>query len=431
MQRVFVLDNLKQALMPCHPARARALLKKGEAAIYRRFPFTIILKNRQGGVTQCQEFKLDPGSKITGLALVLKGKQLNKVVWAAHLTHRSQTITQNLLSRRAIRRSRRHRKLRYRPARFNNRCRTAKLLAPSLYSRVNHIMVWTRRLLQKTPISSIAVETVKFDTQQMQAPEISGVEYQQGNLFGYEIREYLLEKWSRTCAYCDATNVPLEIEHIIPKSKGGTIRLSNLTLSCRPCNIQKGSSPIQEFLAKDTQRLQRTLKQCSTPLKDAAAVNSTRYAVGENLKQLNIPISFSSGGRTKFNRTQQGYKKNHYIDAACVGESGNNIFIPKSLTPLDIIASGRGTRQMCRMDRFGFQRTSTKSEKQVKGFKTGDFVKVVITNGKKKGYYTGRIAIRSSGNFNLKTKKETLQGINYRYCKLLHHSDGYHYFAKW
>ena len=44
MQRVFVLDANQQPLMPCHPARARELLSKGKAAVYRRYPFTIILK---------------------------------------------------------------------------------------------------------------------------------------------------------------------------------------------------------------------------------------------------------------------------------------------------------------------------------------------------------------------------------------------------
>jgi hypothetical protein len=87
-----------------------------------------------------------------------------------------------------------------------------------------------------TPISSISVEAVRFDMQQMENPEISGIEYQQGTLAGYECREYLLEKWGRKCAYCDAENVPLQIEHIQPKGRRGSDRISNLTLACRPCN---------------------------------------------------------------------------------------------------------------------------------------------------------------------------------------------------
>ena len=70
MNRVFVLSSTKKPLMPCHPARARALLRKGRAAVYRRAPFTIILNDRADGETQPVEFKADPGSKTTGLALV-------------------------------------------------------------------------------------------------------------------------------------------------------------------------------------------------------------------------------------------------------------------------------------------------------------------------------------------------------------------------
>ncbi|WP_197047582.1 HNH endonuclease, partial [Planktothrix serta] len=67
--------------------------------------------------------------------------------------------------------------------------------------------------------------------QQLENPEISGIEYQQGELQGYEVRQYLLEKWSRKCAYCGVENVPLEVEHIHPKSQGGTDRISNLTVA--------------------------------------------------------------------------------------------------------------------------------------------------------------------------------------------------------
>jgi len=56
---------------------------------------------------------------------------------------------------------------------------------------------------------------VRFDLQQLQNLEVSGVEYQRGELFGFEVKEYPLEKWSRKCAYCGIENVPFEIEHIV------------------------------------------------------------------------------------------------------------------------------------------------------------------------------------------------------------------------
>jgi 5-methylcytosine-specific restriction endonuclease McrA len=243
MQRVFVLDSNRKPLMPCHPARARKLLSSGKAAVYRRYPFTIILKHRSDGEVQPVELKLDPGSKTTGIALVAHFQKGREAIWAAHLHHRGEAIRLALEKRRVIRQSRRNSKTRYRPARFDHRRRPEGWLPPSLRSRVDNMKNWTIRLLQWVPITSIAVEVVRFDTQKMQNPEISGVEYQQGELQGYEVRQYLLEKWGRKCAYCDQEGVPLEVEHMVPRSKGGSNRVSNLTLACNSCNLEKGNRP--------------------------------------------------------------------------------------------------------------------------------------------------------------------------------------------
>ena len=242
MSKIFVIDTNKQPLQPCHPARARQLLKKGKAAVYRRYPFTIILKREivdadnqplrcAEGVADVQaiapRLKIDPGSKTTGLAIV--NDDTGDVVFAAELQHRGQQIKKSLDSRRASRRGRRSRKTRYRKPRFNNRTQPKGWLPPSLMSRIYNIETWIKRLRQLCPIVAISLELVKFDTQAMVNPEISGVEYQQGELFGYEVREYLLEKFGRKCAYCGAENVPLQVEHIVPKARGGSNRVSNLT----------------------------------------------------------------------------------------------------------------------------------------------------------------------------------------------------------
>jgi 5-methylcytosine-specific restriction endonuclease McrA len=241
MQRVFVIDKNKQPLMPCHPARARELLAAGKAAVFRRYPFTIILKDREGGEVQPTTFKIDPGSKQTGLVLVADFQRGKRVIWAAVLEHRGQQIKENLEKRRAVRRSRRKRKTRYRAARFDNRRRAEGWLPPSLQSRVDNIWTWYGRIYRFAPMHALSMELVRFDTQLMQNAEINGVEYQQGELAGYEAREYLLEKFGRQCAYCEAKDVPLEIEHILPKSRGGTNRVSNLTLACHDCNQKKGN----------------------------------------------------------------------------------------------------------------------------------------------------------------------------------------------
>ncbi len=82
---------------------------------------------------------------------------------------------------------------------------------------------------------------------------------------------------------------------------------------------------------------------------------------------------------------------------------------------------------MCRVDKFGFPRTKAKSLKAVKGFQTGDIVKAVVTKGKKIGTYVGRVAVRKTGSFNIKTSVGTVQGIAWKYCKLVQKMDGYLY----
>lgn len=427
MSRVFVLDKNKKALMPCCEARARKLLSKGKAKVYRRCPFTIILTCREGGETQPIEFKVDPGSKATGIALVGQFAKGFEVIWGRNLYHRGAKISQSLKKRRAIRRSRRNRKTRYRKPRFANRRRKQGRLFPSLQSRVDNIWHWAFKLDRLAPITTVAVETVRFDTQKIQNPEISGVMYQQGELFGYEVKEYLLEKWGRKCAYCDREGVPLQIEHIVPKSRGGSDRISNLTLACRECNQKKGNRSVEEFLKKDIERLARIVAVSKTPLKDAAAVNSIRFAIWERLKSFGKPTTYASGGRTKFNRLKQDYVKDHWIDAACVGETGEHVKIPLHFKAGQICATGRGTRQVCRVDKYGFPRTSAKTDKKVFGFQTGDIVKAVVPTGKKRGTYCGKVAVRSSGFFNIQTRDKTIEGINHKFCRLVHRRDGYTY----
>lgn len=187
--RVFVLNKDKKPLSPCHPARARELLDKGKAKVFKMQPFTIILKKQKKNPKfQDTKIKIDPGSKTTGLAIILKSK--NKgwfLVWAANLEHRGQAIVQKLISRRQIRRSRRNRKTRYRQTRFLNRksSKPKGWLPPSLLSRVNNIITWVKRLQKSCKIKSCTLETVRFDTQKMMNPKVFGYKYQQGTLFGY------------------------------------------------------------------------------------------------------------------------------------------------------------------------------------------------------------------------------------------------------
>lgn len=425
VSRVFVLDRKGEPLMPTTPARARHLLKTGRAVIHRQYPFTIRLKDRAGGDTQDIAIKIDPGSKTTGIALLRKGAAADEVLHLSEITHRGATIRKSMGQRSNYRRRRRSANLRYREKRFDNRVRKEGWLPPSLQSRCDNISSWAQKYRKLAPITSTSVERVRFDMQQMVTPEISGIEYQQGSLAGYEIREYLLEKWGRCCAYCAKTDIPLQIDHIEPRARGGSDRISNLTLACQTCNQAKGSKPVGEFLKGKPGVLAKIKRQAQAPLRDAAAVNATRNAICRDLLATGLPVETASGGMTKWNRSRLGIPKSHCLDATCVGEV---IDIAGWDQPvLNIKAMGRGSYQRTRLNRFGFPRGYLMSEKSIHGFQTGDIVRAIVPKGKKTGTHTGRVAIRKSGSFNIDTPPGLVQGISHKHCRILQRNDGYGY----
>lgn len=422
---VFVLDERKRPLMPCSEKRARKLLRKGRAVVHRMHPFTIRLKDRTVEKSELQplRLKLDPGAKVTGVAVLREDSPDEaETVLLAEIRHRTD-IKQKLEERRYYRRSRRNRKARYRKPRFLNRRRPEGWLPPSLRARVEQTLRAVEKLRKLLPITAISVEHVKFDTQKLQNPEISGIEYQQGTLFGYEVREYLLEKWGRRCAYCGKENVPLEIEHIIPKSRGGTDRVSNLALACRECNQAKGNKTAAEFGFPHIQ------EQAKPPLRSAAYMNATRFALYERLKATGLPVEGGSGAQTKMNRIALGLPKTHYYDACAVGQSTpGKIRINQEYAQI-WSAVGRGTRRMCNPDRYGFPRGHRKAQRRYFGFSTGDLVRAVVPKGKYAGMWTGSVAVRASGFFDLKdvAGKRIAQGIHRQSIQLIQRFDGWRY----
>ena len=372
--------------MPCRPARARRLLRAGRARVVKRFPFVIRLVDRTVEQSEVQPvlIKLDPGSRETGAAVVRDdGKKRHHALAFFVIEHRGGAIRDALKARSAFRRRRRSQNLRCRSPRFLNRVKPKGWLPPSLRHRVETTLSFVRRMCRYLPVSGIAAELVKFDSQKLQTPEVSGIEYQQGTLFEYEVREYLLEKFGRKCVYCGAEGVPLNIDHVVPRAKGGSNRVSNLVLA----------------------RVRRELK---TPLRDAAAVNATRWVLFNELKATGLPVETGSGALTKFNRHAFGVEKEHWLDALCVGRL-NGAVTRKGLNVLEIRCMGRGSRQRTRLTKYGFPRGYLMRQKCVHGFATGDMVEANVPKGKKAGLWRGRVAVRVSGSFNIQTPKGVIQ----------------------
>ena len=463
--RVFVLDKNRHPLDPCHPARARRLLKAGRAAIFRRQPFTIILKDREvaNSVVHPHRVKLDPGSRTTGVALL--SDDTGTVVWGAEIEHRGAAIHLRMTARSALRHGRRQRHTRYRAPRFRNRhpapcvvcgknarhghktCRVhtgvrpetpavPRRLPPSLESRVATVETWVKRLFRLAPVAAISMELVCFDLQKVENPEVRGVEYQQGELAGYEVKEYLLLKFDHRCAYCDGLSKEpvLEVEHETPRSRGGSDRVSNLAIACHTCNQEKGKRTPEEW-AEDLRPSHKAIDQvraancgrvraqAKAPLRDAAAVNSTRWGLWHRLATLGLPVEAGSGGLTKFNRTKLGLPKAHWLDAACVGASTPDGLRIEGGATLWIMATGHGKRQRCGTDKHGFPIRHAPRAKRFLGFRTGDVVRAIVLQGKHAGTHVGRVAARRSGSFRV----GSADGISWRHCRLIQRADGYEY----
>ena len=462
--RVFVVDKHGNPLMPCHPARARKLLKSGRARVHHLAPFVIRLVDKE--VEQCEVpgvvVKIDPGSKHTGIACARVDESgITHGLVSIQLDHRGQRIHKKMGQRASYRRRRRSADLRYRAPRWNNRhpqaCRACGKnarhgggycglciqkrnfvdngyrqyrLPPSLLHRVATTTSWVKRLSRWAPVTSLVMELVRFDTQLMQNSETSGIEYQQGTLAGYEVREYLLEKWGRKCAYCEVENVPLNIDHILARSRGGTDRISNLTLACKSCNESKGSENVETWCERrfggqeGKEVANRVTAQAKASLDDTAAVNSTRWALWQALQNTGLPVSVGTGGRTKWNRSRQSIPKSHTLDALCVGKVDGIGSVPNNV--LIVTCTGRGQHQRTKPDRYGFPRSNLPRTKTLHGLRTGDFVRAVVSKGKHSGVHVGRVGVRSSGYIRV----GRVDGISAKNCTVLQRADGYGYERK-
>ena len=381
--KVFVLSQEGKPLMPTTPRRARLWLKASRARVVRQDPFTIRLCFATKAHVQPAVVGVDTGSKDVGIAATTSGE----VVFQAEV-HLRDDVTSRLLQRRQYRRNRRGRKTRYREARSDNRRRPNGWLPPSLHSKSEATVKAVRFIASFLPVGRVIVEVGSFDTQKMQNPDIAHLEYQQGELQGYLLREYVLEKWQRKCAYCDACGVPLEIEHIVPKSRGGSNRTSNLTLACHPCNERKGKLTAREFGFPDVQAVARV------PLKDAAQVSALKSRVVSDLQAIlgASRVSITYGYQTKYKRIQVlELPKSHTNDAVAIACAMGEVVKPLEMVHhLRCLARGQYQR---------FNGLHSEHEcwapRKVRGFKLYELVKAKGDMG----YIAGR---REKGAFVIK-----------------------------
>ena len=332
--RVPVINMRNEPLMPTTPAKARKLIKDRKAKVISTNPFAIQLLYATGETRQPITLGIDSGYKHIGFSAVTEKRELMSGE-AAIRTDIPKLNTEKYMYRRG-----RRNKLWYRQPRFMNRENNSEgWLAPSIGHKLQTHVRLIEKLKGILPVSKIVIEVASFDTQKMQNPEISGIEYQQGELQGYEIREYLLEKFRRQCVYCGKSGVPLEIEHLTPKSRGGSDTVDNLAIACHSCNQEKNNLTAEEFGHPEVR------KKASTPLKDAAFMNNVRW----KLTQL-TGAEHTFGYITKRNRISFGTDKSHANDAFVIAGG-----IEQIRTSPYVVTQRRRNNRSLQLNRKGFK----------------------------------------------------------------------------
>ena len=311
---VYVLDIDGQPLMPtARHGKVRRLLNSHLAKVVKRCPFTIQLLYQSTKETQPVSLGVDAGSKHIGLAATTE----KNVVYQEELAPRNDVV-KLLSARRALRRSRRNRKTRYRKSRFNNRVHSKHKgwLAPSVEVKIQEHITAIKRICQILPISEIHVETAEFDFQRLKAmeegnPLPAGTDYQLGEQYNfYNTRQYVLHRDGYTCQCCGAhdNNVRLHVHHIESRQTGGNAPNDLITL-CEHCHKALHEGKLKLPKGKKRGRSYR----------DAAFMGIMRKTLLERLrKEADAPVTGTYGYITKYWREKAGLEKSHINDAICI-----------------------------------------------------------------------------------------------------------------
>ena len=79
----------------------------------------------------------------------------------------------------------------------------------------------------------------------------------------WKIKQRRLKKEGPHCTYCDriVTEDQIQIDHIIPRNRGGSGKVTNLVLACRKCNALKSDHSLKRFMRKANLEAARIYKE--------------------------------------------------------------------------------------------------------------------------------------------------------------------------
>lgn len=313
---VYVVDKNGQPLMPTHNgAKVRVLLKQKRVKVVSKCPFTIKLLYESTSFTQPLTLGVDTGSKYVGSAVI--NDITSEVVYESQ-TELRDDIKLKMDRRRQHRRTRRN-KLRYRPARFDNRkaSKRKNRYTPTLIAKLQGHKREIEFIKSSLPIKYVILEVGEFDPQLLQDPTLAyrkwgyakGELYQQGNF-----KQAAKARDGYKCQCCGKKNCRLEVHHLLPRSRGGSDKLANLITLCTDCHHLAHSSE-EQLLAFQ----KKFGKKAKGALRHTTQMNVIRHMLQKEYPNAELTYGFI----TKEMHRVFGLEKLHTIDACCIASRGS------------------------------------------------------------------------------------------------------------
>lgn len=395
---VYVQDIDGKPMMPTtRHGKVRRLLKANKATVVNLCPFTIQLTYKSTDHKQPVTLGIDAGAKHIGFSATTEKEEL----FACETILRTDIV--DLLSTRSQNRRTRISRLRYRKPKFNNRVFSKKKgwVAPSVKQRIDSHLNEVNEIHKILPITKIVIEAAQFDTHKMKNPNISGIDYQNGEQLGFwNVREYVLFRDGHKCSYCKgkSKDLILNIHHIESRKTGGDSP-SNLITLCETCHKEyhKGNIDL---------KVRRGKSLCG-----AAIMGIMKWRLYDELKSRYSNVSMTFGYITKYNRIKYGIEKSHTSDAFVISKNFNAKRIEYQYLKRLV---RRHNRQIHKMKILkGGKKKNNQAPFEVFGFRLFD--KVLYNN--EINFIYGR---RKSGNFNIRDfNGENPKDVSYKKLKLI------------
>ena len=395
---VYVQDIDGKPMMPTtRHGKVRRLLKANKATVVNLCPFTIQLTYKSTDHKQPVTLGIDAGAKHIGFSATTEKEEL----FACETILRTDIV--DLLSTRSQNRRTRRSRLRYRKPKFNNRVFSKKKgwVAPSVKQRIDSHLNEVNEIHKILPITKIVIEAAQFDTHKMKNPNISGIDYQNGEQLGFwNVREYVLFRDGHKCSYCKgkSKDLILNIHHIESRKTGGDSP-SNLITLCETCHKEyhKGNIDL---------KVRRGKSLCG-----AAIMGIMKWRLYDELKSRYSNVSMTFGYITKYNRIKYGIEKSHTSDAFVISKNFNAKRIEYQYLKRLV---RRHNRQIHKMKILkGGKKKNNQAPFEVFGFRLFD--KVLYNN--EIFFVYGR---RKSGNFNIRDfNGENPKDVSHKKFKLI------------